>query len=103
MRIRSPDVMGFFQRISDCGNAGVVINTSFRHHFFLLQHFLSYLNSLRVKEYCTAIHNLFHYFDRLNRKSSQNVPANTKGKRDEYIRRYAALNLASLQYRFGHK
>lgn len=68
-------------------------------------HFLSYLNSLRVKEYCTAVHNLFHYFDR---KTSSSIDPNqsaqqNKPKDEEVHRRYAALNLASLHYRFGHK
>ncbi|KAH9502773.1 Anaphase-promoting complex subunit 5 [Bulinus truncatus] len=66
-------------------------------------HFLSYINSLRVKEYCTAIHSLYHYFDR---KASMPVDTSQNKKRgvlDEVAMRYAALNLASLQFRFGNK
>lgn len=66
-------------------------------------HFLSYLNSLRVREYCTAVHNLFHYFDRKTSFNIDQNPAQGKGKDEEVYRRYAALNLASLHYRFGHK
>lgn len=69
-------------------------------------HFLSYLNSLRVKEYCTALHNLFHYFDRKTLFSvdqNQTQQGQNKPKDDEVHRRYAALNLASLHYRFGHR
>ncbi|KAK6195948.1 hypothetical protein SNE40_001269 [Patella caerulea] len=62
-------------------------------------HFLSYLNSLRVKEYCTAIHNLYHYYDRNAKISSTSTTA--KDKEDLSIR-YAALNVAALHFRFGH-
>ncbi|KAH9502781.1 Anaphase-promoting complex subunit 5 [Bulinus truncatus] len=41
-------------------------------------HFLSYINSLRVKEYCTAIHSLYHYFDR---KASMPVDTSQNKKR----------------------
>ena len=75
--------------------------------YFYTQHFLSYLNSLRVREYCTAFHNLFHYFDRnitltaetAQQESSQKL----KTKEKAVCRRYAALNLAALHYRFGHR
>lgn len=73
---------------------------------FLFQHFLSYLNCLRVKEYCTAVHNSFHYFDRKTGVSvdpDPNPPSQNKQKEEEVHRRYAALNLAALHYRFGHK
>ncbi|KAK3604055.1 hypothetical protein CHS0354_028688 [Potamilus streckersoni] len=66
-----------------------------------LIHFLSYLNSLRVKEYCTAVHNLYHYFDRNVNLMETN--STNKGKEEDTCRRYAALNLALLHYRFGHK
>ncbi|KAL4219240.1 Anaphase-promoting complex subunit 5 [Mactra antiquata] len=69
-------------------------------------HFLSYMNCLRVKEYCTAVHNSFHYFDRKTGFSVNSEPkANNqnKPKEEEVHRRYAALNLAALHYRFGHK
>ncbi|XP_052222567.1 anaphase-promoting complex subunit 5-like isoform X3 [Dreissena polymorpha] len=67
-------------------------------------HFLSYLNSLRVKEYCTAVHNLFHYFDRKTIFTLNKGQVQVKGQKEgEVHRRYAALNLAALHYRFGHK
>lgn len=62
-------------------------------------HFLSYLNNLRVKEYCTSLHNLYHYFDR-----NTNIGGDSnKNPEDDISRRYAALNLAALHYRLGHK
>ena len=74
---------------------------------FLFQHFLSYLNSLRVREYCTAFHNLFHYFDRnitlTSDTGQQDANQKNKVKEKAVCRRYAALNLAALHYRFGHK
>lgn len=66
-------------------------------------HFLSYLNNLRVKEYCTAVHNLFHYFDRNAQSAGDTVGTSTKKPEDEVSRRYAALNLAALQFNFGHR
>lgn len=65
-------------------------------------HFLSYLNSLRVKEYCTALHNLYHYFDRNTNIGGDGSHGN-KNREEDVSRRYAALNLASLHYRFGHR
>ncbi|BFZ20186.1 hypothetical protein BsWGS_23225 [Bradybaena similaris] len=67
-------------------------------------YFLSYMNSLRLKEYCTALHNLYHYFDRKAGTPSDAGNSNKKkGTSDEVAMRYAALNLASLQFRFGNK
>lgn len=68
-------------------------------------HFLSYLNNLRVREYCTAVHNLYHYFDRNNTLSGGNaMQINSKNREEDNIsRRYAALNLAALHFRFGHR
>ncbi|CAH1785514.1 unnamed protein product [Owenia fusiformis] len=65
-------------------------------------HFLSYLNNLRVNEYCGAINSLYHYFDR---HQLTNPNAGSKVKEEDYGRsfRYAALNLAALHYRFGHR
>ena len=65
------------------------------------QHFLSYMNCLRLKEYCTAVHNLYHYFDR--KACPPNDGTQGKKKGDDVAMRYAALNLASLQFRFGNK
>ncbi|XP_056636653.1 anaphase-promoting complex subunit 5 [Diorhabda sublineata] len=60
-------------------------------------HFLAYLNYLRVDEYCGAIESLLHCFDR-------NVDPDVKCYNDEKSKRhrFAALNLAILQYHFGH-
>lgn len=68
-------------------------------------HFLSYLNNLRVREYCTAIHNLYHYFDRNTALSGSDTTQPSSKNRDEdnISRRYAALNLAALHFRFGHR
>lgn len=67
-------------------------------------HFLSYMNSLRVKEYCTALHNLCHFFDRKACPPAESSPPKKKVARvEEIAMRYAALNLASLQFRFGNR
>ena len=76
-----------------------------------VQHYLSYMNSLRVSEYCSAVESLYHYFDR--RQLPAQTPTTTtattsapKKQEDENVNmhyRYAALNLASLHYRFGHR
>lgn len=60
-------------------------------------HFLSYLNCLRVREYCGAVNSLFHYFDRKAPSSYEDEAVRCKGLR------YAALNLAILQAQFNHK
>lgn len=62
----------------------------------MFQHFLSYLNYLRVKEFCGAINSLYHCFDR-------NAPiTDSKNNTFEEKYRYAALNLAVLHVQFGH-
>lgn len=64
------------------------------------QHYLNYLNSLRVQDIFLSAHSLLHYFDRLILSGNEG-----KGNGDDgYGRslRYAALNLASLHCRFGH-
>ncbi|KAK3769011.1 hypothetical protein RRG08_015751, partial [Elysia crispata] len=67
-------------------------------------HFLSYMNSLRVKEYCTALHNLCHFFDRKACPPGDSSPPKKKSAPvEEVAMRYAALNLASLQFRFGNR
>ncbi|XP_071450203.1 anaphase-promoting complex subunit 5 [Hetaerina americana] len=63
-------------------------------------HYLCYLNCMRVKEFCGAVHSLHHCFDR------STVVADSKGiTQDEKNKgfRYAALNLAALHTQFGHK
>lgn len=65
-------------------------------------HYLSYLNALRVKEYCGAVNHLYHCFDRNTLANNETKPA---ANPDDIGRsfRYAALNLAALHCRFGHK
>ncbi|KAI0218824.1 Anaphase-promoting complex subunit 5 [Lamellibrachia satsuma] len=69
-------------------------------------HYLSYLNYLRVNEYCGAVESLHHYFDcHLVDANKTNDTAKPK-QEDEVICkgfRYAALSMAALQYRFGHR
>ncbi|XP_027545582.1 anaphase-promoting complex subunit 5 isoform X1 [Neopelma chrysocephalum] len=63
-------------------------------------HYLSYLNSLRVKDVFSSTHSLLHYFDRLILTGAESKSNGDEG----YGRslRYAALNLAALHCRFGH-
>ena len=56
-------------------------------------HFLSFLNCMRVGELCGAIHSLYHSFDRMG----------AAGDEPSRGLRYAALSLASLHARFGHR
>ncbi|KAJ8948335.1 hypothetical protein NQ318_019320 [Aromia moschata] len=60
-------------------------------------HFLSYLNYLRVDEFCGAVESLLHCFDR-------SADPDVKCFNDEKSKRhrFAALNLAILHYHFGH-
>ncbi|KAL3285340.1 hypothetical protein HHI36_019448 [Cryptolaemus montrouzieri] len=60
-------------------------------------HFLSYMNYLRVKEFCGAVDSLYHCFD-LNNIADLKNAADDKPK----ICRFAALNLAVLHYHFNH-
>ncbi|XP_037084858.1 anaphase-promoting complex subunit 5-like [Pollicipes pollicipes] len=57
-------------------------------------HFLSFLNCLRVGELCGAVHSLYHSFDRMG--------AAAGGEPSRGLR-YAALSLAALHARFGHR
>lgn len=67
---------------------------------FSLQHYLNYLNSMRVQDIFLSTHSLLHYFDRLILSGNEGKSNGDEG----YGRslRYAALNLASLHCRFGH-
>lgn len=67
---------------------------------FLFQHYLSYLNNLRVQDVFSSTHSLLHYFDRLILTGAESKSNGEEG----YGRslRYAALNLAALHCRFGH-
>ncbi|KAL1501123.1 hypothetical protein ABEB36_006508 [Hypothenemus hampei] len=60
-------------------------------------HFISFLNYLRVEEFCGALQSLFHCFDR---RTNPDVKYFTEEKVKE--QRYAALNLSILHYHFGH-
>ncbi|CAH1961189.1 unnamed protein product [Acanthoscelides obtectus] len=60
-------------------------------------HFLSYLNYLRVDEFCGAMRSLFNCFDA---GLDPNVKYFGDGKSKRH--RFAALNLAILHYHFGH-
>ncbi|GFQ73187.1 anaphase-promoting complex subunit 5 [Trichonephila clavata] len=64
--------------------------------------FLSYLNSLRVREYCGAKDNLYHHFDR-NTTVPQECKASAVSEDLSRSSRYAALNLAIFHALFGHK
>ncbi|XP_072015679.1 anaphase-promoting complex subunit 5-like isoform X2 [Amphiura filiformis] len=72
-------------------------------------HYLSYLNCMRLSEFCGAIHNLHSYFDHLlpkgdNSKDNKDSNHNTaEQKTKSYRYRYAALGLAGLHCRFGHR
>ncbi|XP_018335499.1 anaphase-promoting complex subunit 5 isoform X2 [Agrilus planipennis] len=61
-------------------------------------HFLSYLNYLRVKEFCGAVHSLHHCFDRMNLTDNRN-----SGDEKNKAYRFAALNLAVLHYQMEHR
>lgn len=65
-----------------------------------LQHYVTYLNSMRVQDIYTSTHSLLHYFDRLILTGSDSKSNGDEG----YGRslRYAALNLAALHCRFAH-
>ena len=68
------------------------------------------MNSLRLFEYCGAVDSLYHYFDRQTSINETpmpptGVPQKPKPEDDVTSRsyRYAALNMAVLHYRFGHR
>jgi len=72
-------------------------------------HFLSYLNYLRVGEYCGAVDSLYHYFDRHTAAALETPPAGaanrSRQEEDPSCRglRYAALTMAALHHHFKHK
>lgn len=61
-------------------------------------HYLSYLNSIRVNDFCGAVDSLYHCFDRLAPIENRSAPEDRSR-----IFRYAALNLAVLHAQFNHK
>ena len=74
----------------------------------IFQHYLSYLNNLRIQEYCGAVESLHHYFDRQQMSAPPNATGSgSKSKQEEEMLhrgfRYAALNMAALHNRFGHR
>ncbi|CAK8673850.1 unnamed protein product [Clavelina lepadiformis] len=66
-------------------------------------HYVSYLNNLRVKEFCGAMDSLYMYFVRHNKT----VSSSSRKKLDDgnigRTQRFATLNLALLHMHFGHK
>ena len=87
-----------------------VVKAILKHNPDLLQaHFLSYLNCLRVKDYCDAINNLNQCFSGVSpvadRRSVDSMNSDILTNLEECNRgfRYAALNLAALHARFNHK
>ncbi|XP_039256519.2 anaphase-promoting complex subunit 5-like [Styela clava] len=65
-------------------------------------HYLSYLNCLRVREFCGSIDCLLTYFNR-HAKAKGNTQGSSTTDQASGICRYAALNLALLHHRFGHR
>lgn len=61
-------------------------------------HYLSYLNSIRVNDFCGAIDSLYHCFDRMAPLENRSTPEDRSR-----TFRYAALNLAVLHTQFNHK
>lgn len=59
-------------------------------------HYLSYLNCLRVREYCGAISSVQHYFNRQTFRVT-NIDEKSRGYR------YTSLNMAILNAFFNHK
>ena len=68
-----------------------------------LQHYVKYLNHMRVKEYAGAKDSLHRYFDKIA-EAGDRVSAKDSNVEDfNRCSRYASLNLASLYARFGHR
>lgn len=67
----------------------------FKEDAFPFQHFLSFLNCLRVKEFGGAVESLYHFFDR-----SALITTNEEKSKGF---RYAALSLAALHAKFDNK
>uniref|UniRef100_A0ABM0LZU0 Anaphase-promoting complex subunit 5 n=1 Tax=Saccoglossus kowalevskii TaxID=10224 RepID=A0ABM0LZU0_SACKO len=62
-------------------------------------HYLSYLNNLRINEFCNTIHELYRYSDKHAFSDNDNDSYATE---IGHSFRYAALNLAGVHCRFGH-
>lgn len=65
-----------------------------------VQHYVSYLNSVRVQDVFTSTHSLLHYFDRLVLSGAEGKSNGDEGFGRSL--RYAVLNLATLHCRFNH-
>ncbi|XP_014476776.1 PREDICTED: anaphase-promoting complex subunit 5 isoform X2 [Dinoponera quadriceps] len=61
-------------------------------------HYLSYLNCIRVNDFCGAVDSLYHCFDRMAPLENRSAPEDRSR-----TFRYAALNLAVLHAQFNHK
>ncbi|KAM7434149.1 Anaphase-promoting complex subunit 5 [Porites harrisoni] len=71
-------------------------------------HFASFLNCLRTNEFKEALDSLYHYFDRQQWQgdslANKGVGDSEEAETERCHRfRYAALNLAALHCRFGHR
>ncbi|XP_071820415.1 anaphase-promoting complex subunit 5-like [Apostichopus japonicus] len=67
-------------------------------------HYLTFLNCLRLNEFCGAVHSLHKYFDQLTQKKTRSNESESMNANEEWTHsfRYAALNMASLHFRLGH-
>ncbi|XP_072176795.1 anaphase-promoting complex subunit 5-like [Diadema setosum] len=66
-------------------------------------YYLSYLNCLRISEFCGAVHNLHQYFDHMMPQMKGDAGNNNDQEEVRQNFRYAALNLAGLHCRLNHK
>lgn len=74
---------------------------------YILQHYTSFLNCLRTKEFKEALDSLYHYFDRQHWQGESAIKIASDSEENDAERchrfRYAALNMAALHCRFGHR
>ena len=81
--------------------------TSCSYVFLFQQHYATFLNCLRAKEFKGALDSLYHYFDQQqwHRESAIKIASSSEGTEPERCHRfrYAALNLAALHCQFGHR
>lgn len=78
--------------------------------FLIPQHYASFFNSLRAKEFKKALDSLYHYFEQQQWQGESAFHANKPAGESEETEaerchrfRYAALTLAALHCRFGHR
>ena len=71
-----------------------------------MQHYVSYLNNLRVGEFNGALSSLYHYYD-CKQWEENDLPSTIHSDESDQERcrrfRYAALNLAALHCVFEHQ